>query len=174
MFPLSRLVLPLLLPLMALGCASCASTDPALEDGENAGSAEALRRATWPPYTSGRVQRGQLDGISFEGTQWELTKPQRAGVRAVAKALEVRAERVIVAGGASAASAEYARQLGQQRALAVMEALIEAGIPANKIMTVSFGRDLPGRGGDRVEFGSVPTGEGDLRGQGSGFRPEPE
>ncbi len=76
--------------------------------------------------------------------------------------MKVRAERVIVAGGADTSNAEYARQLGQQRALAVMEALTDEGIPANKIMTVSFGRDLPGKGGDRVEFGFVPTGESNL------------
>jgi hypothetical protein len=26
-------------------------------------------------------------------------------------------------------------------------------------VTVSYGLDLPGKGGDRVEFGTVPTGE---------------
>ncbi len=158
----SRSALMLLMPLLALGAAGCAITGPA-DDGEDpAGSGETPRRAAWPAYTSSGVKRGQSEGVSFAGNQWELTRAQRTVVKAVATTLKVRAERVIVAGGSSSPSAEYARQLGQQRALAVMEALIDEGIPANKIMTVSFGRDLPGRGGDRVEFGFVPTGEGNL------------
>jgi outer membrane protein OmpA-like peptidoglycan-associated protein len=43
--------------------------------------------------------------------------------------------------------------------LAVKAALMKQGIPANQIVTVSYGLDLPGKGGDRVEFGTVPTGE---------------
>ena len=80
-------------------------------------------------------------------------------IKAVATYLKVNAERVIVAGGAEVAGAEYARQLGQERALTVKAALIKAGIPANKIMTMSYGGDLPGKGGNRVEFGTLPTGE---------------
>jgi outer membrane protein OmpA-like peptidoglycan-associated protein len=161
MFKPSRPALRLLLSLLALGSAGCAITGPA-DDSEDPGSGETPRRAAWPAYTSAGVKRGLSEGVSFAGNQWELTRVQRTTVKSVATVLKVRAERVIVAGGSSAPNAEYARQLGQQRALAVMEALIEEGIPANKIMTVSFGRDLPGRGGDRVEFGFVPTGERNL------------
>lgn len=150
----------LVLLLMALGCAGCATTDEAGEGEETAGTGETPHRATWPAYTSSGVRRNQTDGIGFEDTQWELTKPQLTAVRALAKVMKVQNERVIVAGGAEAASPEYARQLGQQRALSVMAALIDEGIPANNIMTVSYGRDLPGRGGDRVEFGFIPNGEG--------------
>jgi peptidoglycan-associated lipoprotein len=105
------------------------------------------------------VTRGRLEGIDFEDTFWEIPELQKEKVKAVATYLKVRAERVIVAGGAAVGSAEYARQLGQQRALAVKAALMKQGIPANQIVTVSYGLDLPGKGGDRVEFGTVPTGE---------------
>jgi peptidoglycan-associated lipoprotein len=157
----SRLLVWLLIPAMALGCASCASSGAAGEEDEEGAAAagEAPRRATLPSYTSAGVTRGRLEGIEFGDTVWEVPAGQKDRVKAVATYLKVRAERVIVAGGADVTSAEYARQLGQQRALAVKEALIKEGIPANRIVTVSYGLDLPGKGGDRVEFGVVPTGE---------------
>lgn len=160
----SRCLVWLLLPVMALGCTSCAGLGAGGDedaDGEDGAAAagEAPRRATLPSYTSAGVARGRLEGIEFGDTVWKVPAGQKSRVKEVATYLKVRAERVIVAGGADVTSAEYARQLGQQRALAVKEALIREGIPANRIVTVSYGLDLPGKGGDRVEFGVVPTGE---------------
>ena len=158
----SRVLIWLMIPAMAFGFASCASTgaDPGEEDAGAATSmAETQRRANLPSYSSPQVTRGQLEGIDFGDAAWELPPSQKARVKAVATHLKVRAERVILAGGAEVTSPEYARQLGQQRALSVKQALMKEGIPANRIVTMSYGADLPGRGGDRVEFGTVPTGE---------------
>jgi peptidoglycan-associated lipoprotein len=120
------------------------------------------RRAELPAYAgpgSGRVERGKMEGIDFGDVTWAIPDSEKDKVKAVATYMKVSAERVILAGGADVGSAEYARQLGQQRALAVKEALIHHGIPANRIITVSYGTDLPGKGGDRVEFGFIRTGE---------------
>ena len=38
---------------------------------------------------------------------------------------------------------EYNRSLGERRALAVRELLVTAGVPADRIHTVSFGKDKP-------------------------------
>lgn len=120
---------------------------------------EAPRRANLASYMAPQVRRGKVEGIAFGAGAWELPKGERAKLRAAATYLKVRGERVILAGGAEESSAEYARQLGQQRALAVQQALLAEGIPANRIATVSYGRDFPGAGGDVVQFGFVPTGE---------------
>jgi outer membrane protein OmpA-like peptidoglycan-associated protein len=158
-FMKSRLFVMLLAPLVLFGAAGCSSVG-AFDEGEEAEAAsEAPRRANLPSYTASEVTRGRLEGIVFGDTEWAVPPGEKAKVQAVATYLKVRAERVIVAGGAQVTSAEYARQLGQQRALAVRDALIKEGIPANRIVTVSYGLDLPGKGGDRVEFGVVPTGE---------------
>ena len=157
----SRVLICLMIPVMALGCGSCSSTK--MEGDEDAEAAatmgETQRRANLPAYSSPGVTRGQLEGIDFGDGAWELPPGQKDKVLSVATHLKVRAERVIVAGGAQVTSAEYARQLGQQRALAVKQRLMKEGIPANRIVTMSYGLDLPGKGGDRVEFGTVPTGE---------------
>ena len=158
---MSRVLVLLTIPVMACGLVSCASSGAASgeEDEAATGLGEAPRRAVLPSYLSPEVTRGRLEGIDFGDTVWEIPVVQKEKVKAVATYLKVRAERVIVAGGAEVGSAEYARQLGQQRALAVKDALMKQGIPANQIVTVSYGLDLPGKGGDRVEFGTVPTGE---------------
>ena len=160
----SRALICLMIPVMALGCVSCAGSGAAGEEDEEAAATmgETQRRANLPSYSSPGVTRGQLEGIDFGDAAWELPPGQKDKVKAVSTYLKVRAERVIVAGGAQVTSAEYARQLGQQRALAVKQALMKEGIPANRIVTMSYGLDLPGKGGDRVEFGTVPTGEKDF------------
>ena len=148
-----------MIPLAAVGLIGCASTEGPEDEQEMEGMVEAPRRAAWPSYAAPEVSRGKLGGIDFEDSSWEIPPGERMKIKAVATYLKVNAERVIVAGGAEVAGAEYARQLGQERALTVKAALIKAGIPANKIMTMSYGGDLPGKGGNRVEFGTLPTGE---------------
>ena len=38
---------------------------------------------------------------------------------------------------------EYNRALGERRALAIRELLVASGVPANRVHTVSFGKDKP-------------------------------
>ena len=157
----SRALVWLMIQAMALGGVSCAGPKAAGDEEGEAGAAmgETQRRANLPSFSSPGVTRGQLEGIDFGNAAWEVPAGQKDKVKAVATYLKVRAERIIIAGGAEVTSAEYARQLGQQRALAVKAALMKEGIPANRIVTMSYGLDLPGPGGDRVEFAVVPTGE---------------
>jgi peptidoglycan-associated lipoprotein len=42
---------------------------------------------------------------------------------------------------------EYNRSLGERRALAVRELLVAAGVPADRVHTVSFGKDKPAEQG---------------------------
>jgi peptidoglycan-associated lipoprotein len=158
MIPLRYL---LMIPVLALGCVNCAGhrTDGGTEEEDLADTPESPRRANLPAYTSAEVQRGKLEGIVFPDGAWQVPVSEKGKIRIAATWLKVRAERVILAGGAGVSSPEYARQLGQQRAMAVRDALVDEGIPANRITTMSYGADLPGKGGDRVELGLVPTGE---------------
>ncbi len=152
----------LLCVVLSGGVVACASAD---KKAAGEGLREAPRRANLPSYLAAQVKRGKFEGIVFGEGVGEYPKSERSKLRAVATYLKVGGERVILAGGAKVGSAEYARQLGQQRAGAVQQALVAEGIPPNRISTVSFGLDLPGKGGDRVEFGFVPTGEQALLGR---------
>lgn len=158
------LTFPAMLAAALFGCAGCASMHGPLEDEdpESSQMGGTPRRAELPAYSgpgSARVERGKMEGIFFGDVTWEIPESEMDKIKAVATYMKVSAERVILAGGAEVTNAEYARQLGQQRAIAVKNALIRDGIPANKIITASYGLDLPGKGGDRVEFGFIRTGE---------------
>lgn len=150
-----------MIPVLALTCVSCATKPSGEDDGsaDMADSTEAPRRANLPSYNSTGVAHGALEAIVFPDAEWKVPASEQAKIKAAATLLKVRAQRVVLAGGAQVSSPEYARQLGQQRAMAVREKLIDQGIPPNKITVVSYGLDLPGKSGDRVEFGIVPTGE---------------
>ena len=128
-----------MVPVLGLGCVSCAGSRTAGEAGEEdlAGTAEAPRRANLPAYTSAEVLRSKLEGIVFPDAVWQVQASEKGKIKAAATWLKVRAERVILAGGAEVTSPEYARQLGQQRAMAVRDALIDEGIPANRITRIS-------------------------------------
>ncbi len=156
---MSRSVLSLTVLSLAAVLSGCSTLDAELDEDQPGSVTEVPHRAILPSYTGREVIRGRVEGIAFSDAAWELPSAEREKIRAVATYLRVGAERVIVAGGAEVSSPEYARQLGQQRALAVKDALVLEGIPASQIVTVSYGLNLPGKGGDRVEFGFVPNGE---------------
>lgn len=138
----------------------CAGLGNDFGEGESGVDSSGIpRRPSLPSYTSRGILRQQLEPVEFGDTAWEIPDSEKPKIKAAAKALRTQEQRVILAGGAVVTSPEYARQLGQQRAEAVRQALVLEGIPASRIITVSYGGDLPGGSGDRVEFGLVPTGE---------------
>jgi len=55
---------------------------------------------------------------------------------------------------------EYNRSLGERRALAVRELLVASGVPADRIHTVSFGKDKPAeQGHNEAAWGKNRRGE---------------
>jgi outer membrane protein OmpA-like peptidoglycan-associated protein len=80
-------------------------------------------------------------------------------VNAAAKWFAGHPERVLISAGAQSLSPEYSRQLSDLRAQTVRKALISAGVPETKILTVSFGEDAPASTAGGVAFSIVTTGE---------------
>jgi peptidoglycan-associated lipoprotein len=65
-------------------------------------------------------------------------------VQQVATAMKDSSKRLIIAGFTDErGTQEYNRGLGERRAQAVRQALIDAGISADRIQTVSFGSEMP-------------------------------
>jgi outer membrane protein OmpA-like peptidoglycan-associated protein len=99
-----------------------------------------------------RVRSGKFPVVQFAGDDWKLPSGEAAKVRSVAQWLTGNPERVLIAAGARAESPEYARQLSDLRAQTVRRALIAAGVPEERILTVSFGEDAPPSTGNGVSF----------------------
>ncbi len=144
---------------------SCSSLQGPMEDDSD--DAQEMqphpRRAEMPSLFgpgSTRLKSGKFPVIHFGHDSWNLPAPERAKVRAVATYLTGHPERIVLAAGATGISAEYARQLSDLRAQTVRKALIDAGVPASKILSVAFGEDATGVTGGGVSFSLIGTGEG--------------
>jgi outer membrane protein OmpA-like peptidoglycan-associated protein len=143
---------------------SCAALNGPLDfDSDESGDMQQHPRRTEMPSLMGpdkmRVQPGKFPVVQFAGSGWKLAPAETAKIRGVARWMTGNPERVLVAAGARAESPEYARQLSDLRAQTVRRALVSAGVPDEKILTVSFGEDAPPATGQGVSFSIVRTGE---------------
>lgn len=74
-----------------------------------------------------------------------IKKSEQEKIEAVASALKSNpANKVLIEGNCDErGTEEYNRALGERRALAAREALVKAGISADRIRTLSYGKDKP-------------------------------
>ena len=90
------------------------------------------------------VTKGQFSPVYFGYDSYSVEAAESAKVQQVATALRDSSSRLIVAGFTDErGTQEYNRGLGERRAQAVRQALIDSGIPADRIQTVSFGSEMP-------------------------------
>lgn len=116
-------------------------------------------------FFGGNVSRGQFPPVMFGYDSVEVSGSESSKISEVATAMKSMNKTLIVAGFTDdRGTEEYNRGLGERRALAVRQALIDAGVPADKIQTVSFGEEMPADPGSsdsawamnrRAEFGVV-------------------
>jgi peptidoglycan-associated lipoprotein len=111
------------------------------------------------------VQRGQFPPVYFGFDSTEIGGSEQSKIQQVADALKGGSKTIIVAGFTDdRGTEEYNRGLGERRADAVRQALINDGVAASRVQTVSFGQEMPADSGDneaawaknrRAEFGVV-------------------
>lgn len=111
------------------------------------------------------VDRGKFSPVYFGYDSVEVSGGELPKIREVAAAMKSSPHSLIIAGFTDdRGTEEYNRGLGERRALAVRQALINAGMPAGRIQTVSFGEEMPADNGSgeaawaknrRAEFGVV-------------------
>jgi len=131
-------------------------------------------------YVSGTPLPDRQEGVSFLGSNVDRSKfspvyfgfdshtvsgGERGKIDEVAGFLKSGGATLIIAGFTDErGTPEYNRGLGERRAQAVREALIQAGADGSNIQTVSFGAEMPADGGSgegawaknrRAEFGVV-------------------
>jgi len=116
-------------------------------------------------FFGGTVARGQFSPVFFGYDSFEVSAAEQSKITQVATAMKSSPGDLIAAGFTDdRGTEEYNRGLGELRAQAVRQALINAGVPASRIQTVSFGEEMPTDSGSgesawalnrRVEFGVV-------------------
>ncbi len=105
------------------------------------------------------VNRDLFPAVYFGFDQYDIQQSEWSKVQQVAEYLRTTPAKLIIAGHTDlVGTAEYNRNLGELRALAVRSALSQMGVDASRIQTVSYGEDYPTDNYDddanrRAEFG---------------------
>ena len=95
-------------------------------------------------FFSSSVAKGQFQPVYFGFDSYSVEPAESSKIQAVSSALSAGSERMIIAGFTDErGTQEYNRGLGERRAQAVRQALIDAGIQGDRIQTVSFGSEMP-------------------------------
>jgi peptidoglycan-associated lipoprotein len=116
-------------------------------------------------FTSSNVDRNKFSPVYFGFDSYTINGNEHGKIDEVANFMKGAPNSIIIAGFTDErGTPEYNRALGERRAQAVREALIQAGADASKIQTVSFGAEMPADAGSgegawaknrRAEFGVV-------------------
>ena len=98
------------------------------------------------PEMNGPQDRTQFAAqtVYFDYDSAKIKPSEHSKVDAVAAALKGNTKKLIVEGHTDErGTAEYNRALGEKRAQSAREALVSLGIAADRLTTVSFGKDKP-------------------------------
>jgi len=116
-------------------------------------------------FTGSNVDRNKFGPVYFAFDSYAVGPGEHGKIEEVANFMKNASNTLIVAGFTDErGTPEYNRGLGERRAQAVREALIQAGVDGSKIQTVSFGAEMPADAGSgegawaknrRAEFGVV-------------------
>jgi peptidoglycan-associated lipoprotein len=114
-------------------------------------------------FDSPKVRKDLFEPVHFAFDRYDLDQNELPKIKRVADYLRSRGSGVIIAGHTdSLGTTEYNRNLGERRALAVRVTLLQYGIDAARVQTLSFGEDRPAQAGNsesantanrRAEFG---------------------
>jgi peptidoglycan-associated lipoprotein len=130
-----------LLGLAALTALGCASNKGVVETAPAAKTTQAPQEVTLQPTAA-----PTLPPVYFDTDQWVLRPDARASLEARAKAIETHPEWgvVTIQGHCDErGSDEYNLALGERRAAAVKRFLVDLGVPASRLATVTFGESRP-------------------------------
>jgi peptidoglycan-associated lipoprotein len=95
-------------------------------------------------FMSPNVQKGQFSPVFFSFDSYSVEPAESSKIQAVSSSISAGSDRLIIAGFTDErGTQEYNRGLGERRAQAVRQALIDAGIQGDRIQTVSFGSEMP-------------------------------
>ena len=140
---------------LAIGLASVGCSAKS-KDGAGAGERSAARDSgrpdtgkSWKDYTETK-KNGYSDRVFFAYDRFDLDSDAQTTIRAWAAWLRAHPDsRVLIEGHADErGTREYNLGLGAKRATAIRDQLIALGVTANRIRTVSYGKERPAVAGD--------------------------
>ena len=95
-------------------------------------------------FTSDSVDKRKFSPVHFGYDSYSVEAGERGKLEQVTQFLKANSNTIILAGFTDErGTPEYNRGLGERRAQAVRDALIQLGADASKLQTVSFGLEMP-------------------------------
>ncbi len=161
--------LPLCISIAILFLGACAKDNKDGEfvgvDGDYVTGTPLPERQEGVSFFGGGVDRNTFAPVYFPFDSFGIASSEEGKLQTLADALRGNSSTVIIAGFTDErGTEEYNRVLGERRALAVRDALIQRGVSGARLQTVSFGQELPADPGSnesawarnrRAEFGLV-------------------
>ncbi|MCF7729066.1 MAG: OmpA family protein [Chthoniobacterales bacterium] len=113
-------------------------------DGDYVAGTPLSERSGGANFMAANVNRTEFSPVAFAFDSTSVSRDQQEKINNVAQHVRSSGKTVIVAGFTDdRGTEEYNRSLGERRALAVRQALIEKGVAGSKVQTVSFGKEMP-------------------------------
>ena len=153
------------LALLLTGCQNLKKNDADFLQGDSVSGTPLGDRNEGVNFLGGNINKGMFEPIYFQYDSFEIAPAEAAKLDRVAEFLRSNRAELIVAGFTDErGTTEYNRALGEKRALAVREFVIQRGASGGRLQTVSFGEEMPADAGGgesawaanrRAEFGVV-------------------
>ncbi|MCW5772007.1 MAG: peptidoglycan-associated lipoprotein Pal [Rhodospirillaceae bacterium] len=147
-------------------CGPDTKTDPNADATSRLGRPDP--RGSWRDFTNpGR--NGYADRVFFDLDQYSIRPDQEATVRAWAEWLRAHPGATLLVEGHcdERGTREYNLGLGARRATSVKNMMVSLGVEANRVRTISYGKERPAEAGSTEEAWSrnrrgvaVPSGPG--------------
>jgi peptidoglycan-associated lipoprotein len=128
--------------MVATGCQSTGNATQPIAQMDPAPVEPEIAASEKPPVPAGP----ELQTVYFEYNRWELRDEARHALQSNAQHLQKSSEpNVVTVEGHcdERGSEEYNLALGDRRAAAVKRYLVDLGVPASRVRTLSFGEDRP-------------------------------
>lgn len=134
-------------------------------DGDFVNGTPLPERQEGVSFTSDNVDKSKFSSVLFSFDSYAIESSERPKLDQVAEFMKSGSKTVIIAGFTDErGTPEYNRGLGERRAQAARQYLMERGADVGKLQTVSFGAEMPADPGSsesawaknrRAEFGVV-------------------
>jgi len=127
-----------------LGCAACATQKSTTQAPTTGSEWSEAPTSTTEEVEVSRAAKVGFQTVYFDFDRFDIRSDARPVLKANAAAMGDKSGVVQVEGNTDErGSAEYNLALGERRANAVKRYLVDLGVPASKLRTVSFGEERP-------------------------------
>ena len=127
-----------------VGCAQKGGGQSAGTTGDYVNGTPLPERREGTSFFGGNVQRGEFSPIYFDFDSQSIRASENGKIEEIANSMKGSSSEIIIAGFTDErGTAEYNLALGERRAVSARAYLVSLGIAADRLRTVSYGKEFP-------------------------------